>query len=221
MTAAPAKFRFDLDLGHRQERNSVLTESALATLIANARAEGRQQGVAEGERSATAKASQRLASAAQAIADHTAALSAALDDHRREKLIEAVDLAATIGRKLAAHLLARYPTAEIEALIGECLASLDEVPHLVIRCTPELADAVREIALARIATSGFSGRLVVLGDPDVAENDTRIEWAGGGVVRDRAALDGEIDRRIDAFIAAHGGRPTPPPDASAPGETTL
>ena len=38
---APAKFRFDLDLGHRQERNSVMTESAIAMLIASARDEGR------------------------------------------------------------------------------------------------------------------------------------------------------------------------------------
>ena len=27
-SAAPAKFRFDLDLGHREERNSVMTDSA-------------------------------------------------------------------------------------------------------------------------------------------------------------------------------------------------
>jgi flagellar assembly protein FliH len=202
LTAAPAKFRFDLDLGHRQERNSVLTESAMATLVSNARAEGWQEGHRDGERSAVAAAAESLAASATAIADHVASLNAALDDHRVQMLAEAAGLAAGIGRKLAGHLLAGQPTAEIEALIVECLASLDAVPHLVIRCAPDLADAVREIALARIATSGFAGRLVVLGDPDVGPGDARIEWADGGVVRNRAEVDAEIDRRIAGYLAA-------------------
>lgn len=203
--AAPAKFRFDLDLGHRTERNSVMTESAIASVVASAREEGRKEGLAEGERSAAARAAQAIAKAATNLADHTAALNAALDDSRRATLSEAVTLAASIARKLARHLMEREPAAEIEALITECLASLDAVPHLVIRCNPELADAVREIAMARIATSGFSGRLVVLGEPDIAMGDARLEWADGGIVRDATALDAQIDQRIAQFLAARGG----------------
>lgn len=203
--AAPAKFRFDLDLGHRQEHNSVMTDSAIANLIANARSEGRREGLAEGERTASVKAAQVIAKAATDLADHTAALNAALDDSRHAMLAEAVGLAASVGRKLAHHLLEREPTVEIETLLAECLASLDAVPHLVIRCNPEIADAVREIATARIATSGFTGRLVVLGEPDIRMGDARLEWADGGIVRDSAELDAEIDRRIAQFIAAARG----------------
>ena len=204
--AAPTKFRFDLDLGHRQERNRVITESGLAGLIADARAEGRAEGLAEGERTATVRAAQAIALAAQNLADHTAAMNAALDDNRHATLTDAVSLAATIGKKLAHHLIAREPTAEIEALIAECLASLDAVPHLVVRCHPELAEDVKEIAQARIATSGFNGRLVVLGDPDLALSDARLEWADGGVVRDTASLEAEIDSRIEQFLAVRRGR---------------
>lgn len=206
---APAKFRFDLDLGHRQERNAVMTETAIAMLVANARDEGRREGLAEGERAATVKATQAIARAASNLADHTAAMNAALDDNRHATLIEAISLATAIARKLAHHLVDREPTAEIEALVAECLASLDTVPHLVVRCNPELADAVREIAMARIATSGFSGRLVVLGEPEVRMGDARLEWADGGIVRDSAALEAEIDQRITQFIAAHGGNAQP------------
>ena len=205
--AAPAKFRFDLDLGHRQERNSVMTDSAIAALLTNARNEGHREGLAEGERSATVKAAQNIMKAAQNLADHTAAMNAALDDSRHATLSDAVSLAAAIGRKLAHHLLEREPTAEIEALLTDCLASLDAVPHLVIRCNAELADAVREIATTRISTSGFTGRLVVLGDPDLAMSDARIEWADGGIVRDTAALEAEIDQRIIQYIAAKRGEP--------------
>ena len=78
MTAAsPVKFRFDLDLGHREERNSVLTESALAMLVTNARAEGYSDGLVEGQRAGVVKAAERLAHAAELLADHTAALKAA------------------------------------------------------------------------------------------------------------------------------------------------
>jgi flagellar assembly protein FliH len=203
--AAPSKFRFDLDLGHRAERNSVMTDTAIANLVATARNEGRREGLAEGERVAAVKAAQAIAKAANDLADHTAALNAALDDNRDATLADAVALAATIGRKLAHHLLDREPTAEIEALLAECLASLDAVPHLVIRCNAELADAVREIAMGRISHSGFAGRLVVLGDPDIRMGDARIEWADGGIVRDSAALEAEIDQRLAQFIAARSG----------------
>lgn len=203
--AAPTKFRFDLDLGHRQERNAVMTESAIATLLASAREEGRREGLAEGQRDAAVKAAQAIAKAATSLADHAAALNAALDDNRRATLDDAVGLAAAIGRKLARHLLAHEPTAEIDALLAECLASLDAVPHLVIRCNPELADAVREITTQRIATSGFSGRLVVLGEPEIGLGDARLEWADGGIVRDSAELEADIDRRITQYIAAHRG----------------
>lgn len=202
--AAPTKFRFDLDLGHRQERNTIVTESGLAGLIANARAEGRAEGLAEGERTATVRAAQAIAIAAQNLADHTAAMNAALDDHRHATLHDAVSLAVVVGKKLAHHLIAREPTAEIEALVVECLASLDAVPHLVIRCHPELAEDMREIAQSRISTSGFNGRLVVLGDPDLALSDARLEWADGGVVRDTGALEADIDDRIAQFLAARG-----------------
>jgi flagellar assembly protein FliH len=55
--------------------------------------------------------------------------------------------------------------------------------------------------------SGFAGRLVVLGDPEQKPGDGRIEWVDGGLVRDRAALEAEIDNRIAAFLAAKGIAP--------------
>jgi flagellar assembly protein FliH len=205
--AAPQKFTFDLDLGGRRERNSVVTDSAMASLLAKARDEGYRAGQADGERSDATKSALRIAAAAEQLATHTASMSAALDDRSKQNLAEAVELAATVGRKLAGHLLSREPTGELEALIAECLASIGGAPHLVIRCAPELADAVREIATNRMQVSGFAGRLVVMGDPEQKPGDGRIEWVDGGLVRDRAHLEAEIDNRIAAFLAAKGIAP--------------
>src|SRR5882724_5047937 len=110
---APAKFRFDLDLGHRQEKNALLTESAMAALVNNARAEGYRDGLNEGSKAAAMKAAERLAHAAEQLADHVASFNASLDDSRQQTVTDAIGLAAAIGKKLAAHLLGRQPTAEI------------------------------------------------------------------------------------------------------------
>ena len=67
-----------------------------------------------------------------------------------------------------------------------------------------------EALMRRLARErGYEGRLVVLGDPDLALGDARIEWADGGVVRERARIEAEID----AAVAAHLG---PDHDLSEP-----
>lgn len=215
MSVTPAKFTFDLDLGRRQEPDRLVTESAVATMVADARTAAFAEGFAAGEQSVTAKAAKQLSAAATALGERVAAMAASLEDNKKATLAEAVDLSASIARKLASTLVAQQPTGEIEALIAECLAALDGVPHLVIRCHTDLADAVREIATERIATSGFTGRLVVMGEPEIPPGDCRLEWVDGGVVRDQAALNAEIDSRIAAFLAARGIKHGP----SGAGET--
>lgn len=204
MSAAPARFTFDLDLGRRQDSGRLLNENAVSAMVADARSAGYAEGFTVGEGGATATAARQLAAAASSLGDRVAALAAAQDDMRRATLRDAVELSTAIARKLAAGLVAAQPQAEIEALIADCLGSLDGVPHLVIRCHPELADSVRQIATDRIHVSGFSGRLVVMGDPEIPLGDGRIEWVDGGLVRDQAEIAAEIDNRIAAFLAAHG-----------------
>lgn len=206
MSAAPAKFTFDLDLGRRQERNSVVTETAMALLLEEARREGREAGLAEGERTAIANAAKAETAAAEALAARVAAMAASIDNSRKQTIADGVQLALSIARKLAGGLIAREPAAEIEALVTECMATLDGVPHLVIRCDPTLAESVRDIATSKMTTSGFTGRLVVLGDPEIAIGDARLEWADGGVVRDVRKLSAEIDARIAEYFAARGIR---------------
>ncbi len=55
-------------------------EDMVAMLVAQAREQAFAEGLAEGERSATAQAAQTLASAAGMLATHGAEMAAALDD---------------------------------------------------------------------------------------------------------------------------------------------
>lgn len=205
--AQAARFTFDLDLGERPTVSApirpTVPEELVAQLVAQAREDGYAEGLAQGEQNATAMAAQTLAAAAGSLATRTAEMAAALDDAAALNRREAVALAASIGRKLALHLLARYPTTELDALIAECMASLNGVPHLVVRCHPDIADAIRDIATSHMQTSGFSGRLVVMGDPDQRLSDGRLEWVDGGLVRDIAAISADIDKAISAYLNAH------------------
>lgn len=204
MSAAPAKFTFDLDMGRKREKTQMLPEKQLAAMLQDARKQGFAEGYAQGEKGEVARTAQAVAAAAEKIAQQAAAMAAASDTMRKEALGEAIRLGAAVGRKIAAHLVAREPAAELEALIAECLGSIDHAPHLVIRCHPDLAGTVREIAEQRMATSGFAGRLVVMGEPDIALGDGRIEWVDGGLVRDTAGITAEIDKCIDGYMNANG-----------------
>jgi flagellar assembly protein FliH len=46
---------------------------------------------------------------------------------------------------------------------------------------------------------------VVLGEADIALGDCRLEWADGGVVRDRAAAATLIDEAVARYVAARNG----------------
>jgi len=211
--AQPARFTFDLDMGHKTRSApakpavATMPEDLVAELVAQARSEAYAEGMAAGERNATAMAAQTLASAAATLATQTTEMAVALDEATTQAQREAIELAARIGRKLAMHLLARFPTAELDSLIAECMQSLGSVPHLVVRCHPSIADGIRDIATAHMQTSGFSGRLVVLGDPEQRVGDGKLEWVDGGLVRDIGAVSKDIDKKISAYLAARSGKP--------------
>jgi flagellar assembly protein FliH len=48
---------------------------------------------------------------------------------------------------------------------------------------------------------------VVLGEPEIMPGDCRVEWADGGVVRDRAAVELAIDGAVNRYLT---GRPREP-----------
>lgn len=198
------KFTFDLDLAHTPPANKTMPEHEFEQLVATAREEGYRQGLAAGQSNVEAQAATTLAKSAEKLAAQAAQMVQAIESYEKRHLEQSVGLATSVGRKLAAHLIAREPQTELAALLSECMASLEAAPHLVIRCHPDLCDAMKAIAEDRIKISGFAGRLIVLGDPEIGLGDGRIEWADGGLVRDINAISSEINTRVSAYLAARG-----------------
>ncbi len=200
--SAPAKFLFDVDFSDGAERKPALSLAEHAIQLAEAETAAHRRGYAEGQAAAKAQADRRVADALECIAKAIAAAGAALNAVEQRLECEAVEVAVAVGRKLASALIEREPFAEIEALAGDCFRLLIASPHVAVRVNEVLYDTVREKLDAIVRARGFEGRLVVLAAPDIAPGDCRIEWADGGINRDKAAAEAAIGTAVAGYVRA-------------------
>jgi flagellar assembly protein FliH len=115
---------------------------------------------------------------------------------------EAVDVAVAVARKLCSELISNEPLGEISGLVSDCFSHLVSTPHLAVRINDSLYEAARERIERLARQSGFEGRLVILAEPDIATGDCKIEWADGGVVLERAAIEAKINELVGRYIAS-------------------
>ena len=128
-------------------------------------------------------------------------MDAAIDQQRRD----AAYLAFAIASRLAPALIAQSPRGEIEALVDQCLGTLNTEPRLVITMNPGLIEELRGPLDAQAERRGFTGRLVLAEDEAFTGADLRIEWAGGGAERDMASVLESIETLISQHVnRGHG-----------------
>lgn len=199
--STPAKFLFDLDFAAPRAPSAMpLAEHQVK--LGEAETRGYRNGFAAGQQEAAAESARRLAIAMEEIARNLDFLTRGLSGVENRLEAEAVEVAVATGRKLATELLSREPFAEIAALATECFRQLVATPHVVVRINDALY-AEAQARLGEIATqTGFDGRLLVLAEPDIAAGDCRIEWADGGMSRDRAACETAIGETVKRFVDA-------------------
>ena len=202
--AAPAKYLFDLDFSPSGAAKNAVPTISLADheeAIADAETRGYRSGMLAAEAQARTEAERRTAIAFERIGDAVAVLQQSLAGVESRFEAEAVEVAVAVAKKLAGALIAREPLAEITALADGCFRELLALPHVAVRVHESLyaqaKERLEDIARAR----GFEGRLVVLGETDIAAGDCRIEWADGGLVRDSAAIEAAIAEAVDRYVA--------------------
>jgi flagellar assembly protein FliH len=201
--AAPAKFLFDMDFGAPDTaRERAATPAEVAQKIAAAEARAYRDGFDAGQREAKAESDRRVALALEEIGIGIRGIATGVAGIETRMETEAVDVAVAVARKLCGELVAAEPLGEIMALVGDCFSHLVATPHLVVRINEQLYEAARERIEKLARQSGFEGRLVILAEPDIATGDCRIEWADGGVVLERAAIDAKINELVGRYIAA-------------------
>ena len=201
--AAPAKFLFDMDFGTPDKtREKPATSAEIAQKIAAAEARAYRDGFDAGQREAKAESDRRAALALEEIGIGIKGIATRFDGIETRMETEAVDVALAVARKLCAELVAAEPLGEIVALVGDCFSHLVATPHLVVRISDSLYEAARERIEKLAKQSGFEGRLVILAEPDIATGDCRIEWADGGVVLERTAIEAKINELVGRYIAS-------------------
>ncbi len=209
---ARAKFLFDVDFGADNalsEKRPSITVAEHEAALAEAEARGYRKGLTAAEAQARTETERRIAASYERIAQSVEGLRKSLKKVEDRFEAEAVEVAVAVARKIAPALIARDPLAEIGALADTCFRELIAAPHVVIRVHAELYATAKE-RLAELARArGFEGRLVVLGEADIALGDCRIEWADGGLKRDRAATEAAIADAVGRFIASRRGETQP------------
>jgi flagellar assembly protein FliH len=203
--AAPAKFLFDTDFGAPDKSRERATAAEIAQKVAAAEQRAYRDGFDAGQREAKAESDRRSALALEEIKVGIQGIAARFAGIETRMETEAVDVAVAVARKLCGELVAAEPLAEIEGLVRDCFSHLVSTPHLVVRINASLYDAARE-RIERLAKQcGFEGRLVILAEPEIATGDCRIEWADGGVVLERAAIDAKIDELVGRYVTSRNG----------------
>ena len=203
--AAPAKFLFDMDFSAPDKmRERAATPSEIAQKIASAEARAYRDGFDAAQREAKAESDRRAALALEEIGIALKTIATRYSGIETRMETEAVDVAVAVARKLCNALVSSESLGEITGLVSDCFSHLVSTPHLVVRINASLYETARERIERLAKQSGFAGQLVILAEPEIETGDCRIEWADGGVVLERAAIEAKISELVGRYMASRG-----------------
>ena len=203
--AAPAKFMFDMDFAAPDKaREKPPSAADIAQKVASAEAKAYRDGFDAAQREAKVECDRRAALALEEIGIAFKGIASRFAGIETRMETEAVDVAVAVARKLCSELIATEPLGEITGLVKDCFSHLVSTPHLVVRISDSLYEEARERIEKLSKQSGFEGRLVILAEPSIPTGDCKIEWADGGVVLERAAIEAKINDLVGRYMASRG-----------------
>jgi flagellar assembly protein FliH len=202
MMPPPAKFLFDQDFAAGAAVKPAVPPAVHEACLSEADASGYRRGFAAAKAVVLAEAEQRSAAALERVAAALADVARGLSGVEARLETEAVDVAVAVAKKLAAALIEREPLAEISALAMDCFRHLVTAPHVVVRVNDAQHASVGKPIEEMVRARGLASHLVVLAEPDIGTGDCRIEWADGGINRDRRATEAVIDEAVSRYVKA-------------------
>lgn len=161
----------------------------------------RAEAFTAGQGSIEARAAQALSRGVGELAGAVMKLLEALDEESEALRRGAATLALAAARKIAGAALDRFPGAEVERLVAECLDAMPHDPRIVVRVAPEVVEALKPRTDALLAERGFAGRLVLVAESALSRADARIEWTDGGLETSADAIADGIANRIASHLA--------------------
>ncbi|MBK8174565.1 MAG: hypothetical protein IPK66_04560 [Rhodospirillales bacterium] len=138
------------------------------------------------------------------IGERLQALQAVVGEARAQAERDAVLIAGVIAKRLLPVRYRENAIPEIEHLVATVLPRLAEETSINIAVAaslfPELGPRLEALALG----NDLDGRLRITADAALPAGDCRMEWRGGGIVRDHAALWREVDVLVGEITGAAG-----------------
>lgn len=213
MSEARAAFNFNRDFSKAASGTAFVDRASQVPVaysqhldaLEAARREAHQQGVVEGRALQQDDEARALAAS---LAQILACMEVATRDFRaieEASRREALDFALIFARKLTGRLIDNAPTQTIEATARAIFNDLRGSPHVAVRVAPALVDVCKVRLSLLMRENGLEPKLFVFPDPDIGPGDCRIEWADGGIVRDRAKLDSLIEHALDLLLPRQAG----------------
>jgi flagellar assembly protein FliH len=185
-----------------ETKEPTLKVSEHEALMAASVASARERAFLMGKREAESEQTARLAEAMEQVARMLDLLRLELDGIQANASHEAIHFAHAFGQRLAGKLLDAVPLTLIEQTARAIFDDLRGQPHVAVRLAPDLVDAARERLMAIAREKGFEGRLIVMGEPEIPPGDVRIEWADGGIIRDRTQTEQTVAAGVERALAA-------------------
>jgi flagellar assembly protein FliH len=185
-----------------EKKEPVITVAEHEKLLAMAAAAARQDGFTAGKAEAEDEFTAQLARAMEQVAMALELLRSDLDGIQAQASDEALRIGHGVAVRLAGRLMDDAPLALIEDTARRIFEDLRGQPHVAVRVADGLLEAARERMQAVAREKGFEGRLIVMGEPEIAAGDVRIEWADGGIVRDRAAAELRMSEAVARALAS-------------------
>lgn len=199
MTATP--FAFDTEFA--PDGTIVREGGRPRTLFTSDEVEAaRAEAFAAGKSDAAALAERRNAEAVQQLAAGVQRLIGTLEAEARQLRDEATALALAAARKIAGEALDRFGAERVETIVAEAMDSLRHGPRLIVRLPEGMAGLLAPRLEAAAERAGFSGALLVRGEPGLATGDVTLDWTDGMIVVSRAEAIARIEDIINRALGA-------------------
>lgn len=193
------------------------SRAELDAAAAAAHAAGHASGTAE----AVAAHEHRVAAALESMTEGVTTLLTDRTAAQRGAELAAIELTRTIVGKLFPALARRTGLAEVAALVTQCMREAVDEPRLVLRVPDALFESAQQHIAPLAASSGYPGKLVILGDEALTGSDCRVEWADGGAERDTARTRQEIEAAVSLACARIENPEPAQPPATEPAAEAL
>ncbi len=129
----------------------------------------------------------------------------------------AAEIALAIAHKIMPTYIRQHGLEEMTASIQGCIAEMISEPRLVLRVHEKNFDFVKREVDTITGRLGYGGKMIILADQTLGENDCRIEWADGGMELNENSTWTEVDKQVARHMAAPA--PSQNPGAHAPAAT--